>query len=211
MNNILELHEKDKVFIEIYKLTSKTSGKSYIGQAVSHILNHNKYRKYGMIRRFKCHVSEAYSKKKKQCFYLNNAIKKYGQDDFILELITTCKKKDADRYETDMIIKYNTLYPNGYNLKTGGQYFSHTKESRRRVSDGVYRYYIQKKIDRFQNIILPPNINFEEMIKPLKRDNRQYGWYITINKKRVDFGGVHISLNESKKRLLEFIKMLQNK
>jgi hypothetical protein len=43
-------------------------------------------------------------------------------------------------------------------------------------------------------------------INPLRRDNNQYGWYIKINKIKFDFGGVHISLQESKQMCLDFIK-----
>lgn len=43
--------------IEIYELYCRPTGKAYVGQAVSHILNHGKY------RRFKTHVSEAFSSK----------------------------------------------------------------------------------------------------------------------------------------------------
>jgi hypothetical protein len=51
-------------FCEIYKITNLTNNKIYVGQAVSHILNHNKYRPYGREGRFRCHISEAFSNKK---------------------------------------------------------------------------------------------------------------------------------------------------
>ena len=50
-------------YCEIYKITCLTSGKIYVGQAVSHILNHKRYRPYGYTRRFNCHISEAFSTK----------------------------------------------------------------------------------------------------------------------------------------------------
>ena len=53
--------EKEERYVEIYKITCLNSGKCYVGQAVSHILNHGKYRRYGMKKRFNCHVSEAFS------------------------------------------------------------------------------------------------------------------------------------------------------
>lgn len=37
--------DKQERYVEIYKLTSQITKKSYIGQAVSHILNNGKYRK----------------------------------------------------------------------------------------------------------------------------------------------------------------------
>ncbi len=34
-------------YCEIYKITNLTTDKIYVGQAVSHILNHKRYRPYG--------------------------------------------------------------------------------------------------------------------------------------------------------------------
>ena len=50
----------------------------------------------------------------------------------------------------------------------------------------------------------------EKYIKPLNRNNSQYGWYVYIEKCKADFGGVHISLDESKKNAIEFINNLKN-
>ena len=51
-------------YCEIYKITNISNGKIYVGQAVSHILNHKRYRPYGHEGRFRCHISEAFSTKK---------------------------------------------------------------------------------------------------------------------------------------------------
>ena len=40
-----------------------------------------------------------------------------------------------------------------------------------------------KKIERFKNINYIDD-DVERYIKPLKRNNEQYGWYVYINKKR---------------------------
>ena len=37
---------------------------------------------------------------------------------------------------------YLSLYPNGYNLNSGGTTFRATLESRRRVSKGVYQIWV---------------------------------------------------------------------
>jgi len=199
------------VKIEIYKLTCKKTNKSYIGQAVTHVLNHKKYRRYGSHGRFLKHVSEIYceSKKRKQCWYLNNAIKKYGSESFSIEVVCVCEKNQADHYETIAIQKFNTLYPNGYNLRTGGQNFQHTDESKKRVSDGVKNFFENKRIARFQGIILESNKDPEKLIRPLRKYGQQYGWYIKIKGIKTDFGGVHLPLNESYDRALNFIKILQ--
>ncbi len=42
-------------------------------------------------------------------------------------------------------------------------------------------------------------------MRPLNRFNIQYGWYVLINRKKADFGGSCIPLNESKQMALDFI------
>jgi group I intron endonuclease len=196
-------------YCEIYKIINLTTGKIYVGQAVSHILNHKRYRPYGHEGRFKCHISEAFSTKKNQSHYLNNAIRKYGVDDFIVELVEYCELNDADEREIYYINHFNSLFPNGYNLKNGGNVFTHSEESKRRVSNGVVNYFKDKKYERFKNVKKLDN-EIEKYIKPLNRNNSQYGWYVYIDKCKADFGGVHISLDESKKNALEFINNLKN-
>jgi hypothetical protein len=39
----------------------------------------------------------------------------------------------------------------------------------------------------------------------------QYGWYVFIERKKADFGGVHISLVDSRNSALEFIHALKNR
>ena len=202
------LDEPTERYCEIYKITNIANQKVYVGQAVSHILNHNKYRPYGREGRFRCHVSEAFSNKKNQCHYLNNAIRKYGVDIFEIELIEYCAVENADERETFHILHSNSMFPNGYNLKIGGNTFTHTEESKKRVSSGVIRYFEDKKIERFKNI-RHIDEDIKKYIKPLKKHNIQYGWYVYIERKKADFGGVHISLEESKKCALDFIEKIK--
>jgi len=194
-------------YCEIYKITNLSNGKIYVGQAVSHILNHKRYRPYGHEGRFRCHISEAFSTKKNQSHYLNNAIRKYGVDDFTVELIECCEICRSDEREHYYIHSLNSLYPNGYNLKNGGCVFTHTTESKRRVSEGVVAYFKDKKSERFKHIQHIDD-DIEKYIKPLIRNKEQYGWYVYIEKCKADFGGVHIPLEKSKKDAIAFIYSL---
>lgn len=156
INKIID--DPSKRYCEIYKIINNTNDKVYIGQCVSHILNHKRYRPYGYKGRFKSHIHEAYSNKKNQCHYLNNAIRKYGVEQFSVELIESCELEKVNDKEIYYIHLFNSLFPNGYNLKIGGSTFTHCEESKRRVSNGVINYFKDKKNNRFKDITVIENI-----------------------------------------------------
>jgi len=102
----------------IYKITNKENGKAYIGQT-----------RKSLKRRF---VEHKLSSTKTA---IHNAIAKYGVDGFTLEVLKTCDYSELDKYEVSFIEEHNTLYPNGYNLKTGGHTgFTYTEEVKRKIS-----------------------------------------------------------------------------
>lgn len=103
---------------EIYKMTSKTSGKSYIGQALKYVSGNMKW---GSGKRFQSHIYEALHGKKDHCRALNNAIRKYGSADFSFVIIRdNVAIDDIDKAEIELIKEHDTLVPNGYNLTPGG-------------------------------------------------------------------------------------------
>jgi group I intron endonuclease len=124
---ILNSDEFHKVEGEIYKITNTISNKSYVGQTRTHRLNHGKYRPFGSMARFRDHVSEANSNKKNQSRYLNSSILKHGSDKFTCEKLLTCTLDELDMYESYYIQKFNTKFPNGYNLTNGGQHTGYAK------------------------------------------------------------------------------------
>ena len=69
---------------EIYKMTSKTSGKGYVGQALKYVSGNVKW---GSEKRVQTHFYEALHSKKDHCVALNSAIRKYGTADFSFEII----------------------------------------------------------------------------------------------------------------------------
>ena len=122
MDTLLE--NNSQVIGHIYLITNITINKCYVGQTLSHRKNHGKYRPFGYMGRFQDHISEAVcNTKKKQCTYLNNAIRLYGKEVFRCELLTTCPKEELDMQEQHYIKMYHSLYPNGYNLTCGGKVF----------------------------------------------------------------------------------------
>ena len=68
-----------------------------------------------------------------------------------------------------------------------------------------------KKFERYKSIKTIDD-DIEKYIKPLRRNNEQYGWYVYINKNKnkADFDGVHIPLEKSKKDAIEFINSIKN-
>ena len=210
LKHVILDNENDR-YVEIYIIRNTINGKSYVGQAVSHILNHKRYRPYGSIGRFKCHVSEAYSDKAKQCRYLNNAIRKYGKDKFVVEILESCSVSDSNDREQYYIKYCNTLYPEGYNLTFGGNKSKCTEEVKLRVASGVSSYYKEQRFSRFMQKHCDIPNNFEDCIRPLKRNNVQYGWYVYVDGIKTDFGGVHMPIDESRKRAIAFIIELKER
>lgn len=211
------LTDSSRVVIVLYKITCIETGKIYVGRAVSHILNHKKYRRYGAEGRYKSHISEAITNtKQKQCMYLNNAIRKYTPKCFTVSVIGSCYKHEADYWETKAIETYNSLFPNGYNLKLGGVFFEHTPESKERVSRGVTYFYDKQRIEKYKHIIIPVDINPDDLIRPAIRGGEQTGWYIYYRDTndvlfKTDFAGVHIPIHVSYERAYRFIEFLQRK
>jgi group I intron endonuclease len=96
----------------IYIVENKVNNKKYIGQTKCDDIQkrwkqHKKIDKYSI----------------GNC--LLNAYNKYGIDNFIFKILCICFDSDTDFYEIEYIKKYNTLYPNGYNLQQGGNNRKH--------------------------------------------------------------------------------------
>jgi len=111
---------KENVIGEIYLITNTITNVQYVGQTRSHRLNHDKYRPFGYLKRFDSHISDAKTKCKGKLTYFHNALRKYGVENFTVQLVVRCKLSDLDMWEIHYIKQFCTLYPNGYNLTTGG-------------------------------------------------------------------------------------------
>ncbi len=145
---------------EIYCLTSP-SGKKYIGQCVKYL---SSGKKWGYISRWKEHIRD--SKTKNYCRLLNNAIVKYGEENFKVELITECNILEMNQLETYYISLYNTLTPNGYNLTTGGSELcrqsEETKELKRQsmIGKNIGKIYSKRVRKREEDNNLPKYVRY---------------------------------------------------
>ncbi len=116
------LDSSENILGEVYKITNLENGKVYIGQTHTHRKNKNKYKPYGYIGRFNTHISDALcNTKKNQSRYLASSIRLYGKEKFTIELIERCLPEELDNREIYYISHYNSMYPTGYNLTSGGK------------------------------------------------------------------------------------------
>lgn len=89
----------------IYKITNKINGKLYIGQTIHpnrRWIEHKQKARHGQ-----------------DLFPIHLAIKKYGEENFLFEIIEWTENYDNE--ERRLIKEFNTLCPNGYNIGKGGE------------------------------------------------------------------------------------------
>lgn len=106
---------------ELYKITFKTSGKSYIGITINTVA-----------KRIKQHAAPS-------CLTLvGRAYNKYGRADTKIEILATSDDfYELCRLEQAAILEHDTLSPNGYNRTFGGEGVlghKHSKETRSKLS-----------------------------------------------------------------------------
>lgn len=126
---------------QIYIINCKITNKVYIGQTKNYVLNHGKYRNYSYAKRFNDHVSEAINNTKRhQCTKLNNAIRKYGKENFEVNLLHTCNINFLNYFEKLFINEYNSLV-DGYNLTEGGNSYKLTDDIKLKLSNKAKEYF----------------------------------------------------------------------
>ena len=108
----------------LYKITNKVNGKMYIGQTF-------------------CKPCERWSRHKtnRGSMLISRAIQKYGIGNLTFEVLLSSKDypellEDGmlDMVEKDYIRSFNTIVPNGYNLKEGGKGGKLSEETKAKIS-----------------------------------------------------------------------------
>lgn len=111
----------------VYKATSRTSGKCYVGQTINFPVRQGKHK---------------YNSEIGKDTYFYRAIRKYGWDDFEWEILDDFIPVDhLDAYE-DFYIHYHKAHisEGGYNLEWGPsekgvtRFYKHTEDTRRKMS-----------------------------------------------------------------------------
>jgi group I intron endonuclease len=118
--------------MHIYKWTHIESGKCYIGQSIQ---SPNQ-------RRLE-HIND--SKYTKKTYHFHNALRKYGVDAFIWEVIDTAKTLDVlNLLEEKYVIQYDSIN-NGYNIRQPGKNKKHNLESIKRMSESQKLAHARRK------------------------------------------------------------------
>lgn len=109
---------------EVYCITNQANGKRYVGVTVN-----------GYENRFANHIWHS-RKERSSCRALHNAMRKYGQDAFRVELLQTADSwEHMNQLEREWIARLSTISPSGYNLTDGGDAGTFSDETRRMMSD----------------------------------------------------------------------------
>ncbi len=111
----------------IYRVTNTINGKSYIGQTTQ-----------GLDRRKHQHIyASSNGKQTRQSFI--SALRKYGNDNFVWEVLCRCdSREELDEMEFHYIMQFET-YKIGYNLTLGGFGASGYKWSEERRKMGNFQ------------------------------------------------------------------------
>jgi group I intron endonuclease len=174
----------------IYQITCKSTNLKYVGQATNLKYKNGKPYNYGANGRWSDHVSTSKTRNTPLC----NAIKKYGKDNFTIEVIEEALLETLDEKEAYWILKKNTVYPNGYNVA------SHSR-NRHRDTSNLHIFY-QDKVK-------------SAIIAPIKQDGqfKMAYVYLTLNddsQERIAFGQKSDSTYEDTLvEVNEFLTMLK--
>jgi len=111
---------------KIYKITNKENGSIYIGCTIN-----------SLEKRFGEHLSRCFTSEYKSKLY--NSMKKYGQENFTIELIEECDLNIIYETEKKYVEQYDS-YNNGLNSTIGGEGclgYTHSPEIRQKISENT--------------------------------------------------------------------------
>jgi len=145
----------------LYIITNMPTGKKYIGQTTD------------PSRRWITHTTLTYPIQ-----YIDRAIRKYGTNHFVCEIVAMCLTQiDANETEDILIKQYNSRDKQfGYNIKPGGKVATgwfHTEETKKKISETETGKILSKdtriKMSQAQKVRIRLPIEFEKMAATKKK------------------------------------------
>ena len=187
----------------IYKITNNISKKCYIGETKKS----NPYLRWNEHKR---KIEQGIG-----CPALQDAVKKYGIDNFTFEILIICFNEERYKFEIEYIKKYNSIAPNGYNLTKGGEgggFYGkkHSQETINKISQTSKQKYIdnpqlkKEMSERQKNIMSSQEVrnkikegyNNSDIFINLKREKGKRG-FAKIKVMKYDLYNNYINTYES--------------
>jgi group I intron endonuclease len=172
----------------IYKITNQISKKCYIGETKKN----NPYLRWNEHKR---KIEQGIG-----CPALQDAVKKYGIENFTFEVLIICFDEDRYRFEIEYIKKYNSIAPNGYNLTKGGEGGGfhgkkHSQQTIERISQVIKQKYIdhpelKQQMSERQKIVM----NNQEVRDKIKESYKNSNIFINLKKEKGQRGFAKIKV-----------------
>jgi group I intron endonuclease len=181
---------------KIYKITNTINGKVYIGCTITTLK-----------KRYQEHLYRCFKTDYNSKFY--NSIRKYGEENFTIELITEC---DVDKiYETEKsyIRQYNS-FKNGLNSTFGGEGclgYVHSPEIRKKISKATKEGNSHK--GKTYEILYGENGNIQ---KKRRADSVKNYWdNLTEEERKIRTENSKDNIRKKSKYSIELITEIKNK
>jgi len=160
----------------IYKITNSVNDKVYIGQTI-HPLSY----------RFTNHLSDA---RNNRGYAIAAAIRKYGEENFRIDLIEECLESEMNNLEVKYISQYKSFSPKGYNLTKGGDDCWNRREpfDESEVISKFYELKSAVKVAKFYKTDIP------KVTSILKSNNIHYGTGLSSESKDIIFKMYHAGI-----------------
>lgn len=179
----------------IYKIENIITNKCYIGetQKTNPILRWNEHK-----RKIEKGIG---------CPALQDAVKKYGIENFRFNILIICFDEDRYKYEIEYIKRYNTMVPNGYNLTPGGEGGGfhgkkHSQETINKISNLMKNKYIKnpelKNEMSHKNKIIMASLEIKEKIKNGMKNSEKWQNIIKNNNRKGIKGIEHTQETKTK-------------
>lgn len=183
----------------IYKITNTITNKSYIGETKS----------VNPFTRWRQHKNTI--ENNRGCPALQDAVKKYGIENFKFEILIFCFDEDRYKLEIDYIKKYKTKVPNGYNISKGGtgggfEGKTHTEETREKIKQNLKKKYVdnpelRKEISERNKVIMKDEEVRNKIKDGMKNSEK---WNNAVEEKKI--GGNLKPSTETKNKISESLK-----